>query len=161
MKRIIGSKFNKIYRCIDMLCLCLGEDIVDKEGNRYSQYAFHIQTSWRFIKDNNILLGSRDIYLPQDESLDDGYYDYNEQSNPDIVTNTSSIFDAHSHEFYKNFENAKVKNYSINAFGDLRIDFTNGIYFETFTPSNRKCEEWRFIGFEDEEHFIVFDIYNK
>ena len=69
MKRIIGLKFNKISRCVNMLCLGIGNDVIDNEGYIYPEFNFHIQTSWRFVKGNQILLASRDIFLPQDEAL--------------------------------------------------------------------------------------------
>lgn len=158
MKRIIGSKFNNIFRCIDMLCFNLGNDITNDEGDVYSEFAFHIQTSWRFVKGSEILLASRDIYLPQDEALDNGYYDFEEQSTQKEITPTSSIFDVAMHDFGKYFENTVVKSYTVSPLGDLRIDFTNGVYFETFTPSSRKCEEWRFLPPGEEDHFVIFDV---
>ena len=158
MKRIIGSKFNSIFRCVDMLCFNLGNDTQDEKGDIYPEYSFHVQTSWRFVKRNEILLASRDIYLPQDEALDNGYYDYDEQSTQKEITATSSIFDVAMHNFKKHFENATVKSFDISPLGDLRIDFTNGVYFETFTPSARKCEEWRFLPPGEEDHFVVFDV---
>ena len=157
MKRIIGSKFNNIFRCVDMLCLNLGNDVKDDEGHVYSEFGFHIQTVWRFIKGNEILLASRDIYLPQDEALDNGDYDFEEQSTQKEITATSSIFDVAMHDFGKYFENATVKSFDISPLGDLRIDFTNGVYFETFTPSARKCEEWRFLPPGREDHLVIFD----
>ena len=158
MKRIIGLKFNKISRCVDMLCLGLGNDVIDNEGYIYPEFNFHIQTSWRFVKGNQILLASRDIFLPQDEALDNGYYDYEEQSTQKEITATSSIFDVVMHDFDKHFENATVQGFDISPLGDLHIDFTNGVYFETFTPSARKCEEWRFLPPGEEDHFVVFDV---
>ena len=97
-------------------------------------------------------------FLPQDEALDDGYYDYEEQSTQKEITATSSIFDVVMHDFDKHFENATVQGFDISPLGDLRIDFTNGVYFETFTPSARKCEEWRFLPPGEEDHFVVFDV---
>lgn len=161
MKRIIGSKFNSIFRCLDMLCFNLGNDLQDAEGDIIPEYSFHVQTSWRFIKGNEILLASRDIFLPYDESLENAYYDYEEQSTQEEITPTSSIFDVVMHGFGKYFENATVKSFEVSPFGDLRIDFTNGVYFETFTPSARKCEEWRFLPPGEEEHIIIFDVYEK
>ena len=158
MKRIIGTKFNSIFRCLDMLCFNLGNDVQDDEGDVIPEYRFHIQTSWRFVKGKEILLASRDIFLPHDESLNNGYYDYEEQSTQKEITATSSIFDVAMHDFEKHFENAIVKSFDISPLGDLRIDFTNGVYFETFTPSARKCEEWRFLPF-GEDHFVVFNVY--
>lgn len=159
MKRIIGARFNKIYRCVDMLCFGLGEDVHTEDGATFAEFSLHVQTHWRFIKGDAILLGSRDIYLPENEELDDGYYDYEEQSTQKEITATSGIFDVAMHDFHKHFDGATVKDYSISPFGDLRIDFTNGVYFETFTSSSRKDEEWRFLPpNENEEHFVVFDV---
>ena len=141
-----------------MLCFNLGNDVLDDEGNLVPEYSFHVQTSWRFVNGNEILLASRDIFLPHDESLDDGYYDFEEQSTQKEITATSSIFDVAMHDFEKNFENATVKSFDISPLGDLRIDFTNGVYFETFTPSARKCEEWRFLSPGEEDHFVIFDV---
>ena len=158
MKRIIGAKFHSIRRVVDMLCFNLGNEVKDDEGYTYAEYALHIQTSWRFVKDDVILLASRDIYLPQDEALDNGDYDFDEQSTQKEITATSSIFDVAIHNFEKHFENATVKSFDISPLGDLRIHFTNGVYFETFTPSARKCEEWRFLPPGEGDHFVVFDV---
>ena len=158
MKRIIGAKFNSIFRCVDMLCFNLGNDVKDSEGDLIPEYSFHVQTSWRFVKGNEILLASRDIYLPHDESLNNGYYDYEEQSTQQEITATSSIFDVAMHDFDKHFEGATVKNFHVSPLGDLRIEFTNGVYFETFTPSARKGEEWRFLPPGREAHLVVFDV---
>jgi len=158
VKRIIGAKFHSIRRVVDMLCFNLGNEVKDDEGHTYAEYALHIQTSWRFVKDDVILLASRDIYLPQDEALDNGDYDFDEQSTQKEITATSSIFDVAMHDFEKHFENATAKSFDISPLGDLRINFTNGVYFETFTPSARKCEEWRFLPPGKEDHFVIFDV---
>ena len=152
---IIGAKFYGIRRVVDMLGLDLGETIKDGE-KPYAEFAFHVQTPWRFVRGNEILLASRDIYLPQDETLDNGDYDYEKQSPPREITSTLSIFDVAKHDFKKHFEGAVVKSVDVSPFGDLRIEFTNGVCFETFTPSARKCEEWRFLP-PDGEQLIVFD----
>lgn len=158
MKRIIGAKFHSIHRVLNMLCLYLGNEVIDDGGHKYAEYIFHIQTSWRFVKDQEILLASRDIFLPYDEALDDGHYDF-EQSTQEEITPTSSIFDVAMHDFEKHFLNATVKSFDISPLGDLHIYFTNGVYFETFTPSMRKDEEWRFfLSDEKEEHYVVFDV---
>jgi hypothetical protein len=136
----------------------LGNEVKDDEGHTYAEYAFHIQTAWRFVKGERILLASRDIYLPQDEALDDVNYDFDEQSTQEEITATSSIFDVAMHDFEKYFENATVKSFDVSPLGDLRINFTNGVYFETFTPSARKCEEWRFLPPGKEDHFVIFDV---
>lgn len=159
VKRIIGSKFNSITRCVDMLLLNFGEDIkVDElDGDICPKFSFHIQTQWRFIKENKILLASRDIYIPFNSEIDECEWEYDIGGRAD---DESSIFDVTQKTFNESFIDAVVSSAEINQIGDLKIVFSNGIIFETFTPSSRKDEFYRLICFqekeEESEHFIVF-----
>ncbi len=155
MKRIIGSKFNSIFRCLDMLCFNLGKDVQDNEGNIVPEYTFHIQTPWRFVNGERILVASRDICLPNNHEIDTDGWAYDLVGRPD---DESSIFDVVAKEFPQIFGDATVTKVDVNAFGDLCIEFSNGITFETFTNSSRKDEEWRFLNAYDDDHFIVFDM---
>jgi len=155
MKRIIGSKFNSIFRCIDMLCLNFGSDTKDEDGNIVPEYSLHFQTQWRFVKDEVIIVASRDIYIPNNPEIDIAEWDYDLIGRSD---DESSIFDVVTKDLVKKLENATVKNFCVNAFGDLKIEFSNGIVFESFTPSAKKDEEWRFLSAYDDRHFIVFNV---
>ena len=155
MKRIIGLKVSDIFRCVDMLCLSFGQKIASEDEDAVPEYRFHIQTQWRFVKGEHILLGSRDIYnsyVP--EKMYENGWDYDVINRPD---EESSIFDVVVKELSDELSNVTATNVGISPLGDLRIDFSSGSYFETFTPSMRKDEEWRFISAYDREHFIVFD----
>lgn len=155
MKRIIGAKFHSIHRVLDMLCLNFGNDVQEKDGNTIPEYSLHIQSQWRFVKGEAIIVASRDVYIPNNPQGVDDEWEYDLVGCPD---DQSSIFDVVTKDFAKEFGNATVKNVDFNVFGDLKIEFSNGIIFETFTPSARKDEEWRFMSVYEDEHFVVFDI---
>lgn len=157
VKRIIGSKFNRIFRCLDMLMLNLGNDINDLNNRSVPEYSFHVQTQWRFIKENKILLASRDIYLPYNPQINEREWEYDIGGRAD---NESSIFDVIQKTFSDNFTDAVVSDVEINLLGDLKIIFSNGIIFETFTPSMREDEFYCFICFDkngDNEYFSVLE----
>lgn len=157
VKRIIGSKFNGIFRCVDMLIFDLGNNIKDLDGDIVPEFSFHIQTQWRFIREDSILLASRDIYIPYNTDIDDSDWEYDVVNRDD---GESSIFDVIQKRFYENFLNTVVSFAEISQLGDLKITFSNGIIFETFTPSMRQDEFYRVICYNENaesEHFIVFD----
>lgn len=155
VRQILGANFHSIHRCVDMLCFNLGMDIFDKDKQSVPQYAFHIQTQWRFIKDHAILLASRDIYLPYSDHVSDDW-EYDLVGRPD---NESSLFDVVAKYFSQQFQDSVVTDIDISPLGDLHITFSNGIYFETFTPSCRKDEFWRLLIENNGqiENVVVFD----
>lgn len=85
---------------------------------------------------------------------EDGW-DYDVLNRPD---EESSIFDVVVKELSEELANVTVTNVEFSPLSDLRIDFSSGACFETFTPSMRKEEEWRFISADDFVHLVVFDV---
>ena len=102
MNRIIGKPFNSICRIVDLLGLYFGDDVeveLSRGLQQKPQFSLHIQTQWRFRKDERILLASRDIYTPFDPSADADW-------RFDIVGREpaqSSVFDAISIYFVSYF----------------------------------------------------------
>ena len=156
-EKLVGSKFNGIFRCVDMLCFNLGEDVRDKNGASVPEFSFHAQTQWRFVKEDEILLASRDIYVPYNTRIDESEWMYDIVGRAD---DESSIFDVIQKSFHEHFLNAAVSSARVSRVGDLQVTFSNGIVFETFTPSMRKDEFWRLIYIgenRENEHFVVFE----
>ena len=80
LSKLINKPFNCISRAVDMLCLFLGDDydITSTDGRtvKVAEFSLHLQTQWRFRKDNTILLASRDIYEPYSKDVaEDWEYD--------------------------------------------------------------------------------------
>ena len=80
LSKLINKPFNCISRAVDMLCLFLGDDYDFTSTNgrtvKVAEFSLHLQTQWRFRKDNTILLASRDIYEPYNKDVaEDWAYD--------------------------------------------------------------------------------------
>lgn len=164
MKRLINAPFQGMHRVIDMLCLNLGEIYQAKTialGNRViSQnilptFSLHIQTQWRFIHNNKIILGSRDIYTPYSGEIDEYEWDYSEVGRPD---DESSVFDVVVKQLTKNLSGHFVTQCDLSPLGDIRIIFSNDYIFEVFIPASYQDEEWRLIDFSRDEHLIFYDV---
>jgi len=119
-------------------------------------YAFHFQCPWRFVKKEDILLASFDIYNPYDESMEDDYWDWDVFGRDD---QSSSVFDIKAAELVKEVLPLKITGIYQDDTNDLHIDFDKGIYFRTFINCSTKREYYRFIDFtsEESEHYVVFD----
>lgn len=157
MQRIIGSKFNNVFRACDMLTLNLGNNVTRANGKTYPEYSIHVQTAWRFVNEDEILLAKSDIYLPLiQESAD---YERNFES-LDRADSKNSVFDVLQKTINDHFTDAIVECVTVSTLGDLYITFNNGIVFQAIVDSSRNVEFWRFIDFTkvEPEHLVVYDI---
>ena len=147
MRRIIGSVYHRMHRVLDMLCLSFTRD-------QMPAYGFHVQTQWRLVHDHQIILASRDMYIPYSGIIDDDW-DYSPQGRPD---EESSIFDVKCKEIHRLMKGSTVTNCTVSEFGDLRISFSNNVLFELFIPTSSKEEEWRMVDLLRNEHVVFYDI---
>lgn len=169
LSKLIGKRFNSIFRVTDMLCLNIGENIdfrlaYDRRLNdkkilqsrivKRPELSFHVQTQWRFVKDEKILLASHDIYEPFSPDVpSDWDWDIFDRQKEE-----SSVFDAERNNVNSRLESCKVKECGCSPIGDLKMIFSDGTLFETFTPASKKDEEWRLIDFRSDAHYVVFDV---
>ena len=157
MNRIIDKPFNSICRIVDMLGLYFGEDVeVDlvKGPQKKPQYSLHIQTQWRFRKDEKILLTSRDIYTPFAASVDaDWRFDIHDRD-----ASQSSVFDANKDLFEQRMIGSTVSDCTVTPWGDITVVFSNGVVFEAFVSGSVSDEEWRFFAIEDTVHTVFQDL---
>lgn len=158
MNRLIGQPFLGMNRAIDMLCLNFGiawkEETIQRRGKvfhmRCPDYSLHLQVQWRFVHQDQILLGSRDIYEPFSQDVGEDWA-YDLIGRPD---SESSIFDVVSRRISQELLGQHVTDCSVSPVGDIRIVFSNGYTFEVFIPASYKEEEWRLIDFAKDEHLI-------
>ena len=163
MKRLINAPFHSMHRVMDMLCLNFGatrrQEIIKigsqiVAANVWPTFSLHLQTQWRFLFQNKIILGSRDIYKPYSADADDGW-DYIPTGRPD---DEGSVFDIVSKEVSTTLQGQHIVDCSVSPVGDIRIVFSNGYEFEAFIPSSIQDEEWRLIDFAKDEHIIFYDV---
>ena len=162
MNRLIAQPFHSMHRAADMLCLNFGNTWEEKTLQlpsqtiqmRYPEYSLHLQVQWRFILENRILLGSRDIYEPFSPDVGEDW-NYDEIDRPD---EQSSIFDVVHKKVAQALLGHYVTECSVSPIGDIRIVFSHGYVFEVFIPASYQDEEWRLIDFPKDEHFVFYDV---
>lgn len=163
MNRLILKPFHSMHRAVDMLCLNFGNDLrkTISIGTHilsdavYPAYSLHLQVQWRFIHNSKIILGSRDIYKPYSDEIDEDEWDYSQVGRPD---DESSVFDVISRQIAQALAGHYVTQCNLSPMGDIRITFSNGYIFEVFIPASYQDEEWRLIDFSNDEHLIFYDV---
>ena len=162
MERIIGSPFHSLSRAVDMLCLNLGETVEryfarpkpDGQVRSVPSYSIHLQTQWRFVRKGRIILASRDIYesFAPDRAGEDWAYDL--VGRPAVE---SSRFDVLSPGLSRRMAGSTVTACLVSPLGDLELEFSNGVRFESFTADSLKCEVWRLVDYLTDEHLVIFE----
>ncbi len=162
MERLRNVPFHSLSRAVDMLCLNLGETVErfferpkpDGQVRSVPSYSIHLQTQWRFVRNRRIVLASRDIYEPFAPDRVGEDWEYNLVGRPAVE---SSRFDVLSPGLSRRLLGNTVAACQISRLGDLTLEFSNGIRFESFTPSSLREELWRLVDYRKEEHLVVFD----
>lgn len=125
-----------------------------KDGNPkiVSDYALHVQCSWRILDLEGIFVASRDRFYP---AGDDPYKDL-EEFEWDIpgVNRCDERVSKLLQEWatYPMIVNAV----DVDFVGGLKITFNNGYKLDVFPDLSVEAEYWRFFKpYVDEEHFVV------
>jgi hypothetical protein len=157
--RLENSDLVDIGRAADMLWLCFRRPILitaPTGTKEVSEYALHIQCPWRFIKDDALILGARDIYDPDNTAYDsDPEWNWDEF---DRDISEQSVFFVNAMKMKEHLLPLNVKNIILNGRGDLKIEFNKNVVFELFITGLRRYEYWRFIDFNRDSHFVVFGL---
>ena len=75
IRELIGLKLTQTTRASNMECLKFGVKTNDKNQN-IGEFGLHIQTDWKIINEQNILVGSNDLYEPDSENQSESDFDY-------------------------------------------------------------------------------------
>lgn len=147
-----GQPLLYIGRATDMLWMGFGKLVKIKNykglEDEKGEFAVHVQCPWRFVHQEKVVVGSRDIYMPRN-GISDHEFDYEKRG--------LSIFDSICEAFNSEWIPLLVSEVCVDIFGTLKIIFANGLVFETFINSVTTDEYWRFINFQTKEHIVVFD----
>lgn len=156
-----GKEVRRINRICDMFCISFGEMIEDN-GSIFARYAFHLQCTFRIVKDKKILLTSRDMYLPASKFYGEKFQWKEFYKNFDEFqwdTKGNSAFD----ENLLNLENEGILNdiividTDVTSKGDLIIKFNNGMILETYLTTTAIEESWRFMDSKPNTHYVIFE----
>ena len=116
------------------------------------EFALHLQSSWRFTNETEILVGSLDLYEPVDEKAD-----YNE--NFDWDKPNGNLRDTKLTELIRR-QNLTVISVATDSFGGFDILFDNDIQlsvFPAYSKVDQYSEYWRLITNKatGKSHFVV------
>ena len=75
LQELIGFKLTQTSRSANMECLKFGFRINNKNQN-IGEFGLHIQTGWRMVNEEKILVGSNDLYEPNSENQSELDFDY-------------------------------------------------------------------------------------
>ncbi|KMZ54871.1 hypothetical protein [Dorea sp. D27] len=152
IKELEGQAFRKIGRASDMCWISFGKTIIvkDYKGNDVEKgtYALHIQCPWRIIKNSTqkLLLTSNDIYEPSSNLQWTEEFDWDRMGN--------NLFDENVKQW--NDENGiYVLNVDISQLGDIRINLSNGMTFESFLNISTDDEAWRFFKCNSKDKHMI------
>lgn len=154
--KLIGLNLQYAGRASNLFWLGFGELIsVTRRGKteELAEYALDIQCSWRIIKDNKILVGSRDFYSPRT-----GWNEENDDFDWDVQGNNR--FDERIESFIENTkEHVDVERVEPDEVGGLKIFLSQGYLLEVFPDTSEDdeySEFWRFFNRrENSPHFVV------
>ena len=112
------------------------------------EYALHVQCAWRIVCGDDIIVGSRDLYYPADESAepsDDFDWDHERTRR-----------DRRIEALFANARSFVGRRVDVGNAGALRIDLGDGYVLEVFPQDSLAGEHWRlFRPYRDEPHVVV------
>ncbi|MDR1570619.1 MAG: hypothetical protein LBS72_09055 [Oscillospiraceae bacterium] len=162
---VVDQPLRAIFRWADMLGLEFG-NIIEKESfgkkedgtrgcfiHKAGEYALHIQTFYRLVSGNAILLAKNDLYQPSNKARSAESFD---RADFDCELLGNNRLDEIMYELAGNLDGFVVKSVSVNNFGDLRIRFNNAALLQVIADTSDAFECWRFFRHGDEsDHLVV------
>ena len=134
---LVGLKLTHTTRAANMECLKFGVKTNNKNQN-IGEFGLHIQTDWRIINEQKILVGSNDLYEPNSENKLKSHFDYEIDNLRD--EKLKNII---------NSENLVVSEVHMDRIGGLYIKFKNQSELQII-PTNSSDSEynefWRLIN---------------
>lgn len=149
LKCLVSAQFQYIDRTLDLVHLGFGE--LFEETNRRGEkreiaaYSFHIQCPFRIIRDNNIVLGYTDLFIPNKET---DFMVYLNKRN-------TNVFDSKVEWLESELKNESVKDVCLTPLNDLVIETTN--FTIEILVCDQTSESWRFFCIADNSPHIVVD----
>jgi hypothetical protein len=152
---LIGTTLWRCLRAADMATFAFGErrTVPNFRGEmkEVGDYALHVQCAWRIASQEQVIVGSSDLYYPADYQEDEDVpatFDYEKDSNR-RDRQLASLFQSGAKEF-------TVQNVLVGFAGSLHILLSDGLALEVFPNDSLSGEHWRLLEpGKDTHHFVV------
>jgi hypothetical protein len=147
IQELIGLKLTQTSRSSNMECLKFGIKTNEKNQN-IGEFGLHIQTDWRIIKEQKILVGSNDLFEQNSENQSESEFDYE----------IGNLRDEKLEQLIKS-ENLIVSKISTDGIGGLNIHFNNQTELQIIPTNSSESEYnefWRLIDNRksESEHIV-------
>jgi hypothetical protein len=135
-----------------MACFQFGQRKTVKkvQGNiaEVGEYALHVQSPWRIVKDDEIVMAALDVYRPQSGYEEDPDFDWDHGGNL-LEERAKTFFENGTREYV-------VEGIYAEPAGALRLTLQGGFCLEILPCDSTKYEHWRlFKPGTEQEHFVV------
>jgi len=153
---LVGMPLWDAGRAADLLWLAFGQrrTIQDFQGKprEVGEYALHVQCAWRFVQDETVLAGNRDLYYPR------GYKDPNDEIPRGFnwdVQGANRCDEALAALFADGARQYVVMRVQPGQAGELALLLEGGLTLQIFPNDSLVGEHWRlFRPGSDAPHWV-------
>ena|SRR5579864_9569548 len=153
---LVGMPLWDAGRAADLLWLAFGQrqTIKDFRGKRreVGEYALHVQCAWRFVQDEKVVAGNRDLYYPR------GYKNAKDEIPKGFNWDMQGAnrCDEMLAEFFANgAKQFVVQRAEVRQAGELALLLESGLSLQIFPNDSLEGEHWRlFRPGSDEPHSV-------
>ena len=151
---LIGQPLWSSGRAADLEWFQFGrrKTVQDSRGDRkeVGEYALHVQCAWRIRQGDHIVVASRDLYSPPEESDDcPDNFNWDVQGANRRDKRIAELFLCETRQFL-------VRTLEVGAAGSFTITFDDEYALDVFPDDSLSGEYWRiFKPYADEPHFVV------
>ena len=112
-------------------------------------YALHVQCAWHVTRNDEIIVGSRDLYYPPDETTDEPS-DFDWEHSPNRRdTRIAELFNNETRKFF-------VRQVQVRDAGSFAVVLDEGYVLDVFPHDSLPGEHWRlFRPSTDDPHFVM------
>jgi hypothetical protein len=120
------------------------------EAKEVGEYALHVQCAWRIRHGDHVVVGSRDVYVPPEDSHDQTEnFDWDVQGANRRDKRIADLFQDETRQFL-------VKQILVGAAGSFTIVLNDEYTLDVFPDDSLEDEHWRiFVPSSEVAHFVV------
>ncbi|HLK07041.1 MAG TPA: hypothetical protein VKV30_03840 [Candidatus Angelobacter sp.] len=156
MTPLVGQPLWDAGRAADLMWLAFGQRQIIKdfrgEPREVGEYALHVQCAWRFVQDEKVVVGNRDLYYPR------GYRDAKEEIPRGFnwdVQGANRCDELLAELFAGGANQFVVQRVEAGQAEELALMLEGGLTLQIFPNDSLEGEHWRlFRPGTDEQHCV-------
>jgi hypothetical protein len=151
---LIGEPLWSSGRAADLEWFQFGQrrSVKDARGGtkEVGEYSLHVQCAWRIRHEDQVIVGSRDLYYPPEETDDPpGDFDWDVQGANRRDKRIAQLFANETRQFL-------VRQVEVGAAGSFTIVLDDDYALDVFPQDSLRGEHWRiFKPYLEGPHFVV------